>query len=99
MNDTPALRPAARADLSDIWEYTVTAWSVSQAQTYLADLGRTFERICAFPEGARLRTEFTPPVRLWPHGQHVIVYTVTEETIDILRILHRRANWATLLSD
>ena len=48
---------------------------------------------------ARLRMEFSPPVRIFPYQQHVIVYVETSEVLDVLRVLHGRANWVGLLAE
>lgn len=47
---------------------------------------------------ARLRNEFTPPVRLYPYGAHVVVYTATGDHILIIRVLHGRQDWLARLS-
>lgn len=93
------LRPAAEADLAEIWDYTVEAWSEDQAKVYLTGLGQAFDRLAQFPELARLRMEFTPPVRILPYQGHLIVYLAEGTQIDVIRVLHSRANWATLLAD
>lgn len=93
------LRPAAQADLDDIWRYTVETWSQTQAEVYLSGLGAAFDRLAQFPQMARLREEFDPPVRLFPYQQHVIVYLTSEDNIDIIRVLHNRTNWASLLAE
>jgi len=93
------LRPRAEADLSDIWDYTEAAWGQNQAQDYFADLDRMFQSIARFPEMARQRTEFDPPVRIQRFRQHVVVYLVDEDRIDVIRVLHSRSNWTTLLAE
>jgi toxin ParE1/3/4 len=94
-----ALRPAARADLSDIWDYTVATWSQDQAMSYLDGMGQTFEKLAEFPEMARLREEFTPAVRIFPYQQHLVIYTADDAMLDVIRVVHSKANWAALLSD
>ena len=93
------LRPAAEADLAEIWDYTVGAWSEDQAEVYLTGLGQAFDRLAQFPEMARLRMEFTPPVRILPYQSHLVVYLAEDELIDVIRVLHSRANWTTLLAE
>ncbi|TDT72677.1 toxin ParE1/3/4 [Litoreibacter halocynthiae] len=93
------LRPSAEADLGDIWDYTVGAWSEKQAEVYLTGLGQIFDRLAQFPEMARLRMEFTPPVRILPYQSHLIVYLAEGDLIDVIRVLHSRANWTTLLAE
>ena len=43
------LTPKARADLDAIWEYTVRQWSVEQAETYLASVGKTMQLLVENP--------------------------------------------------
>ena len=93
------LRPRARADLSDIWDHTVAQWSVAQAEAYLGGLDAVLTLIAAQPEIARLRPEFSPPVRLHPYRRHVIVYRAEDTAIEVVRILHARSNWAVLLGE
>ena len=93
------LRPAAEADLAEIWDYTVEAWSEDQAAVYLTGLGQAFDRLAQFPEMARLRMEFKPPVRILPYQSHLIVYLAEGNQIDVVRVLHSRANWTTLLAE
>lgn len=99
MTLTVALRPAAEADLSDIWRYTVEAWSEAQAAVYLNGIGQAFERLAEFPEMARLRIEFSPPVRIFPIQKHLIVYVQDGDKLDVIRVLHSRANWIGLLTE
>jgi toxin ParE1/3/4 len=85
--------------LAEIWAYTVEAWSEDQAEAYLTGLGQAFDRLAQFPEMARLRIEFTPPVRILPYQSHLIVYLAEGDLIDVIRVLHSRANWTALLAD
>ncbi|MEO1138387.1 MAG: type II toxin-antitoxin system RelE/ParE family toxin [Pseudomonadota bacterium] len=93
------LRQRAIADIDDIWDYTVTTHGAAQAVNYLSGLEAAFGLLAEFPEIARARTEFTPPVRIHPHQQHLILYQNDEVKIDIIRVVHRRANWSEFLSE
>ncbi len=42
------------------------------------------------------RYEFDPPVRIHPHGKHLIVYTVEGNFILIVRVLHQRMDLSRL---
>ena len=92
------LTPAAERDLEDIWVYTAETWGAAQAERYLDDIGAVFERLTAFPEMARLRPEFTPPVRIHPTGRHLVIYVVTEDSIEVLRVLGARQDWVGMLA-
>lgn len=87
------LRPAAQSDLEAIWEYTAETWSASQAETYTRKLFSAFDRLAANPDLARERTEYTPPVRIYRAEQHVIIYLVVGDHIEIIRVRHGREDW------
>lgn len=93
------LRPQATKDLSDIWDYTAATWSADQAEVYLRALNKAFQALAEFPEMARLRDEFTPPVRVHSFRKHLILYVAEENKIDIIRVVHSRANWAEFLAE
>lgn len=92
------LTPAAERDLEDIWRYTEETWGRAQAERYVDGLWSVLQRLTSFPEMARLRAEFTPPVRVHATGRHVIVYIDSPESIDIIRILGARQDWLGMLS-
>ena len=92
------LTPAAQEDIENIWMYTAQTWSVGQAERYTDALEETFDRLLAMPEMARERTEFDPPVRIHPSGEHIIVYRIEHDHLAILRILGGRQDWLTILS-
>lgn len=84
------LTPAAQNDLAEIWRYGAMTWSDEQADRYLDVLVNGFELIAEQPELSRLRAEFSPPVRIFPTGSHLVVYIVDQQGVTILRVLHNR---------
>lgn len=93
------LRPAARRDLSEIWDFTAASWSPAQADAYLGALRGAMDLLCAAPDMARERTEFRPPLRLHPCRSHLIAYRWQGDALEVIRILHARRDWAALLSE
>lgn len=93
------LRPAAEADLSDIWLQGAAAWGVEQAERYADGLFALFDLLVEFPEIARERAEFFPPVRIHPSGAHLVIYRQADQGIEIIRILHGHQNLTAYLSD
>ena len=91
------LRPAAAADLDDIWDNTAETWGPDQADDYIRGLARTFEILVDFPETARDRIEIDPPARCHPHRSHLIIYRIEEPWLVIVRVVHARRHWAALL--
>ncbi len=91
------LVPEAERDLQKIWAFGVRTWSADQADSYIDRMVAVFELLAAFPELARQRDEFTPPVRIHPAGSHLVVYRGRAGGVDILRILHNQRDLLTLL--
>ncbi len=86
------VRPAAETDLSDIWIYGSDTWGIDQADRYTDGLFALFDLLAEFPEMARERTEFSPPVRIHSSGKHLVVYQVAGQRVEIIRILHSPAS-------
>lgn len=94
------LRPAAEDDLSKIiWLEGATSSGIEQAERYADGLFALFDLLAQFPEIARERTEFSPPVRINPSGAHLVVYRQVEAGMEIIRILHGHQNLSAYLSD
>ena len=91
------LTPLALADLDDIWRYSAETWSIARADRYIDDLVRMFDTIAAIPTLAPERSEFKPPVRIHVYESHLIVYTITEDHVAILRLLGGRQDWVSIL--
>jgi len=58
---------------------------------------KLFDFLSEQPEIARLRGEFSPPVRIHPYGSHVIVYETVESELAIIRVLHDQRNILCML--
>lgn len=91
------LSPRALADLDDIWRFSAESWSIEQADRYIDDLVRIFELIATMPTLAREHSEFKPPVRIHVHESHLIVYTIAEDHVSIMRLLGGRQDWVSIL--
>jgi len=94
-----SLRPAAEADLTEIWHYSAATWGPQQADSYVDALFAAFDLLADFPQMARERSEFTPPVRIHPSGTHLVIYQTTDQGIDIIRLLHAHQNLFAYLQD
>lgn len=78
----------ADGDLIDIYVYGYRSFGVSQAEKYYSELNEIFQFLAETPYVCRERTEFIPPVRIFHHGRHLIVYLVNDDHILIVRVLH-----------
>ena len=93
------IRPAAEADLSEIWRQGAASWGVEQADRYSDSLFAVFDLLAEFPEMARERSEFMPPVRLHPSGSLFVIYQSEGQGIEIIRVLHARQNLTAFLQE
>lgn len=84
------LTPAARRDLSSIWDSTEERWGAQQAASYLEDLRRAIERIAADPMRGRPCDEIREGYRRYASGSHLIFYQPRSQGVDVIRILHQR---------
>jgi len=84
------LSPLAEADFTDIIQYTLETWGDSQALAYSTVLDKALTLIQKNPHIGHSRPELSTEHRVFPAGQHIIVYRVTAEAIYVSRILHGR---------
>lgn len=80
----------ADEDIIDIYQYTHRNFGPLQAETYHQSLHNTFIFLAENPLIASERLEFMPPVRIYHHKKHLIVYVLQEDGIFIVRVLHER---------
>lgn len=91
--------PAAIRDLQSIATYTLQTWGAEQESLYLGGLWRRLEAIRASPEVHRIRKDLAIRCRSARHEKHVIFFSVEEEVIEIIRILHGAMDFESLLPD
>lgn len=88
------LTPAARRDLSSIWDFTEDRWGTQQAETYVHEIGAAVERLADEPNRGRRCDEVREGYRRYGIGSHLIFYVVTTDGVDVIRILHQRMDSA-----
>ena len=93
------LSDEADRDLNAIWDYTADQWSVDQAESYVSGLDRVLRLLAEQPHIARERPEIRQGARLHPYRKHLILFVETEETLNVSRVIHARADWHALLGD
>lgn len=84
---------AAIRDIEEIGRYTQERWGVAQRRTYLAGLEERLHEIVATPMISPERTEFSPPVRFRPYGEHQIIYIIDAHGVLIVCVLHRHMDF------
>jgi toxin ParE1/3/4 len=87
------LRPRAQDDLDEIWDYTADGWGLDQAETYIRQLWKDIQTVADRPSLGRECSEVRPGYRKYPSGSHVVFYRLTDDGIDVVRILHERMDY------
>jgi toxin ParE1/3/4 len=82
------LLPKARADLEEIWLYTIDEWGATQAERYLDELEQSFQLLAGNPDICLEWDDLTPAVHIYHCIRHLIIYFQKEDSILILRVLH-----------
>ncbi len=91
-------RPAALADLEDIWSFTAQRWLPDQPDAYVTDLAAAIDRLFANPGIVivRERKEFTPPVRIYNFKAHIMVFRDERDpSTSSAYVMGARTGWAT----
>ena len=79
----------AVTDLSEIWKYTVEAWSESQADEYYFMILGTCQELADGKVRGKNYTEIDSEILGFRTGQHIVFYRkISVEVIEITRILH-----------
>lgn len=80
----------ADEDLIDIYLYGSQNFGQTKAESYFEEINQVFLFLAENPLVSNERQEFVPPVRIHPHGKHLIVYTMEDDFLLIVRVLHQR---------
>ena len=92
------LTAKAIEDLTSIWNYTFDTWSESQADKYYGELVAFCQLLANEPEKGRSYEQLIPNLRGAKVNRHIIFYrTITENTIEVERVLHERMDLKTRL--
>jgi len=84
----------AERDIESILQYTYETYGERQRQTYADALHEAFETITGNPGLGHGRPDLSERHRAFNIEQHVVVYTVSGQTVNVARILHGRMDFA-----
>ena len=78
---------AAKADLAKIWRYSVATWGAVQANSYARKLQAAGSEVST---GRRIGRKSSAQDGIFKIrcGSHMIYYRMTEDEVEIIRILH-----------
>lgn len=88
--------PEADDDFARIYLHGVETFGTAQAERYALAMLDAFDMLGDKPHIGRERSDLNPPVRLWPHGSHNILYVIIGSDAHILRVVHHSVEWTRL---
>jgi toxin ParE1/3/4 len=74
-------------------------WSVGQADAYTRGMIAVFDLLAAEPGIARERRDLDPPARMHPYKSHLVFFRASDDSLEVVRVLHARSNWRDILGD
>lgn len=84
-------RKRAILDLNNIWDYTFEKWSEKQADFYYSRIKLACKEIVEQPTIGKLYSGISDNLLGLKTGKHIIFYQqISEERIEVIRILHER---------
>lgn len=87
-------------DLTNIWNYSYSKWSESQANTYYHLLISSFQDIAKNPDLGKNYENVKPNIFGYKINRHIIFYRkYTNQSIEITRILHERMDLKNRIQD
>jgi toxin ParE1/3/4 len=81
------LTEPAIADFKQIADYIATQSSLAQAERFIKNINQKFTRIAQFPMLGKSRSDLFPGWRSLSFESYLILYAVSDERIEIARIV------------
>ena len=94
------LRQKAINDLNSIWDYTFEKWFENQADFYYNTIKIAFQEIVKNRQIGKKYSEINSDLFGLKSGKHIIFYhIISENEIEVIRILHERMDLKNRLSE
>jgi toxin ParE1/3/4 len=94
---TLEIKPKAKKDLLEIYEYTKINWSAKQADDYIQSIDNAFKLLSKQPDFMPVIKHGSYKVRAYIVKKHVVLYNFTGNRLVIIRVMHSSQNWYSLL--
>lgn len=89
----------AERDIRDILQDSLEQWGAAQRTEYREALDRAFEQLSRFPFSGTKMNDRYPNRRKRIVKKHIVIYRVERSVVTILRVVHERSNYLSLLTD
>lgn len=84
------LSPLAEVDLFKIISSTIESWGSTQAKVYAQTIDAALLKLAQYPDFGRERNDIYNDAKSFPVEKHFVFYHVSDDGIDVARILHQR---------
>jgi toxin ParE1/3/4 len=86
-------------DLEAIWLYTVEKWSIEQADRYYSLIVDEIKFVSSNPQSGKPMDHVRKGYRASKVKSHLIFYRITNQTVEVTRILHEQMDIDNLFGD
>ena len=83
------LSPEAQDDYADAQSYTLQTYGAAQWEKYESRIAEVLDLLSEHPHLGSGRDELPAHYRVFPVEQHRIIFFVTADAVNVVRILHR----------
>ena len=87
------LSKRAKADLDDIFDYSLETFGLDKARAYSAGLAALLAQLVSGERSGRTVDDVRPGLLRYNHVSHAIFFRNREDGIFIVRILHQRRDF------
>ena len=77
----------AEQDLMDIWCY-IAPENMPAADKLLREIDDKCALLAHFPNMGQARHDISDDLRHFPVGRYLILYRITEQTLEVVRVIH-----------
>ena len=99
MNRKVRISRAANADIAGIWDYTAQEYGPERADQYVSAFDRVMAMALQFPEIGSDFSDIRKGYRKLTSGEHLIFYIAHADGIEVMRVLHSRADVSARLGE
>lgn len=86
-------------DIRGILQHTLEFWGQTQHDAYSSVLEHGLDQLSHFPYLGRAAGNRASGRRFLSAGEHLIFYRVDENLVTVLRVIHKRSDYASLVTD
>ena len=79
--------------MDEIFELGAASFGKKQAEKYLRTFMEAFALIGEYPKLAQERPEVKSGFRFHPVGAHLVIYTIDDRGVLIVRVCHAHEDW------